>query len=208
MRRFSMIFTLGFLLVAPILSGGLGFAQDKKIMKGSIEYKWDGFKLGDNYAEKVMNRSPYDQPCDNDPIDNKTRRFMVYGAEPCRDRTFPDKTTVMFYLKFSEKDRYSQPIEAFAYLNGSYFHDKTNFYLSPGDKLEEARAKINAIVKNFRIKRKEYVLDVIQSAGDVYVLHNGKVVVGLVIGPMPEDPENEQWRGLMQMYQRYTPKVD
>ena len=208
MRRVSTVSIVGVGMVIMVALSVPGFAQEKSVMKGSIEYKWDGFALGDNYAEKVMNRAPYDQPCDNDPIDNKTRRFMVYGAEPCRDKTFPDKTTVMFYLKFSEKDRYAQPIEAFAYLHGSYFDDKTNFFITIGDKLEDARARINAIVKNFQIKRKKYVLDVIQSAGDVYVLHNGKVVVGLVIGPMPEDPENEQWRGLMQMYQRYTPKVD
>jgi len=208
MRRVLVISISGVVLVGLVMAVGQGVAQDKKVMKGSIEYKWDGFKLGDNFAEKVMSRAPYDKPCDNDPIDNNTRRFMVYGAEPCRDMTFPEKTTMIFYLKFSEKDRYAQPIEAFAYLGGSYFADKTNFFISIGDKLEDARARINAIVKNFQIKRKKYVLDVIQTAGDVYVLHNGKVVIGLVIGPMPEDPENEQWRGLMQMYQRYTPKVD
>lgn len=207
MRRFLMVSISGLVLVALMAFADPVSAQDKKVMKGSIEYKWDGFKLGDNYAEKVMNRAPYDKPCDNDPIDNKNRRFMVYGAEPCRDKTFPDKTTVMFYLKFSEKDRYAQPIEAFAYLGGHYFDTRTNFFISIGDKLGDARARINAIVKNFQIKRKKYVLDVIQTAGDVYVLHNGRVVVGLVIGPMPEYPENEQWRGLMQMYQRYTPKV-
>ena len=57
-----------------------------------------------------MKRAPYDAPCDNDPIDHNARRFMVYGALPCRDRTFPGKTTVMFYLAFSKADRRkSQP---------------------------------------------------------------------------------------------------
>ena len=179
-------------------------AQKRKL-KPTAAYEFDGFKLGDNFAEKVMNRAPYDKPCDNDPIDNKTRRFMVYGALPCRDLTFPDKTTVMFYLKYSETERYAQSIEAFAFLHGTYFNDKNDFFIKPGDKLEDARAKFGAIVKSFQIKRKEYTLDVIQSAGDVYVLHNGKIVIGLVVGPMPDDPENEQWGGLMQMYQRYTP---
>ena len=43
-------------------------------------------------------------------------------------------------------------------------------------------------------------------AGDVYVLCIGRKIIGFVMGPMPPDPENEQWRGLMQMYDRYTPK--
>ncbi|MDH5603322.1 MAG: hypothetical protein OEY51_05270, partial [Cyclobacteriaceae bacterium] len=79
-------------------------------------YVFDEFKVGDNFSE-VVQRAPYNQPCDSDPIDN--RRFIVYGALPCRDRSFPDETTVMFYLKNSEKDSYNQPIEAFGFLHGS-----------------------------------------------------------------------------------------
>ncbi len=67
-----------------------------------------------------MKRAPYKSPCDNDPIDKRKRRFMVYGALPCRNRTFPQQTTVMFYLRHSKTDRYNQPIQAFAYLHGSY----------------------------------------------------------------------------------------
>jgi hypothetical protein len=183
-----------------------GSARTMRTLKSTADYKFDGFSLGDNYAEKVMARAPYDKPCDNDPIDDKHRRFMVYGALPCRDRTFPEQTTVMFYLKYSDTDKYAQPIEAFAYLHGTYFNDKTDFFIKIGDKMEDARARLGAIVKNFELKRKEFTLKVIQSAGDVYILHNDKKVIGLVIGPMPKDTENEQWRGLMQMYQRYTPK--
>lgn len=198
------------LILATLLAATGGFADEasaqKRLLKGTAQYTFDGFKLGDNYQEKVMNRPPYDQPCDNDPIDNNARRFMIYGALPCRDLTFPNQTTVMFYLKYSAKARYAQPIEAFAFLHGDYFSDKSNFFIQTGDKMEDARAKLGAIVNNFTIKRKQYTLEVIQSAGDVYILHNNETVVGLVIGGMPEDPENEQWRGLMQMYQRYTPK--
>lgn len=199
------------LIFATLLAAAAAFAGEasaqKRLLKGTAQYTFDGFKLGDNYAQTVMNRPPYDQPCDNDPIDNNARRFMIYGALPCRDLTFPNQTTVMFYLKYSAKERYAQPIEAFAFLHGDYFNDKTDFFIKTGDKLEDARAKLGAIVNNFTIKRKEYTLEVIQSAGDVYILHNNETVVGLVIGGMPEDPENEQWRGLMQMYQRYTPKA-
>ena len=97
--------------------------------KEATQYEFDGFKLADNYGE-IMKRSPYNSPCDNDPIDNKSRRFMCYGALPCRDLTFPQKTTVIFYLKYSAENKYNQPIEAFAFLYGSYFNDKTNFPLN------------------------------------------------------------------------------
>ncbi len=181
-------------------------AAGAKGIKATKEYSFDGFKLGDNYAEKVKSRSPYDKPCDNDPIDNRSRRFMVYGAEPCRGLSFPEKTTLMFYLKYSQTERYAQPIEAFAFMGGGYFNDKSDLFIKVGDRVDEARSKLGVLLRTFKIKRKGFELGVHQSAGDLYVLFKESQVVGLVIGPMPEDPENEQWRGLMQMYARYTPK--
>ena len=185
------------------LCAGMSFAQE---MKSIGEYTFDGFKLGDNYAEKVMSRAPYDKPCDNDPIDDKARRFMVYGGLPCRDLTFPNKTTVVFYLRYSDTDKYAQPIEAFAFLGGDYFSDKTDHFITIGDKADETMTRFGVLIRTFEIKRKDLTLGVHQSAGNVYALFKDNIVVGVVIGPMPKDPENEQWRGLMQMYQRYTPK--
>ena len=127
----AAITALAFLGGATDLCGPAA-AQEKRVLKHTREYTFDGFKLGDDYANKVMSRAPYDKPCDNDPIDNNARRFMVYGAQPCRDLTFPNDTTVMFYLKYSAEDRYAQPIETFAYLHGSYFNDKSDFFIKPG----------------------------------------------------------------------------
>ncbi len=190
-------------LFAFLLFGGAHQAQAGK--KASV-YRFDDFSLGDNYATKVLSRAPYDQPCDNDPIDHRNRRFMVYGALPCRDRTFPHQTTVMFYLKYAEEDRYSQPIEAFAYLHGSYFNDKTEFPLKPGESLKKAASVLGAELGSFEIRRKKFALTVHRFRGNIHVLCSGETIVGFVFGAMPSDPENEQWRGLMQMYQRYTPK--
>ena len=95
-------------LVGVVVAAPGGAAPPKR----AGDYTFDGFKLGDEYAAKVMRRAPYDQPCDDDPIDKKARRFMVYGALPCRDRTFPDQTTVMFYLRYSEDKPLQQPIQA------------------------------------------------------------------------------------------------
>ncbi|HEY3353819.1 MAG TPA: hypothetical protein VGQ83_11265 [Polyangia bacterium] len=170
------------------------------------DFSFDGFKLGDDYGRKVMTRAPYDAPCDNDPIDHQRRRFMVYGALPCRDRVFPDQTTVMFYLRFSKEAPYQQPIEAFAYLYGSYFNAKTDFPLKPGDALAKATKTLGAARGTLELTSRGVTLTAHRFDGDIAVIANGAVIVGFVLGPMPAAADNEQWRGLMQMYRRYTPK--
>jgi len=59
--------------------------------KRAADFTFDGFRLGDEYAAKVMSRAPYDQPCDDDPIDKKARRFMVYGALPAATARSPTR---------------------------------------------------------------------------------------------------------------------
>lgn len=183
---------------------GSALASAQKLKASKLRF--DGFKLGDSYGP-LMQRAPYNAACDNDPIDHETRRFMVYGALPCRQRSFPQQTTVMFYLAFSRVARYNQPILAFAYLHGSYFDKRTNFPLKPGDPLKKAwRYFSKRARKTFTIARKRWTLTVHRFPGQIYLLTRGETIVGFVFGPMPDDPQNEQWRGLMQMYQRYTPK--
>ena len=53
------------------------------------EYAFDGFQLGSRFATAVMARAPYEMPCDVDPVDHRSGQVVVYGALPCRDRTFP-----------------------------------------------------------------------------------------------------------------------
>jgi hypothetical protein len=200
MKRF-LLATLALLVTSVGPTPG-GAAPPKR----AASYTFDGFKLGDEYAAKVMSRAPYDQPCDDDPIDKKARRFMVYGALPCRDRAFPDQTTVMFYLRFSEEKPLQQPIQAFAYLYGSYFNSRTDFPLKPGTTLDRAVKVLGTAGATFEIERKRTRLTVHPFPGDVYAVAKGPKVVGFVLGPMPADPGSEQWRGLMQMYVRYTPQ--
>ena len=166
-------------------------------------YQLDGTRLGDGYAE-VMKRAPYQEPCDNDPIDEKRRRFMVYGAKPCRDRIFPEQTTVLFYLAFSNEGRYAQPIEAIAWLGGAYFEKRSDFPLAIGITPEAAEAKLGKAIAELDLRGGGQGLKVRQHPGDVYSVALGHKIVGYVIGPMPADAANEQWRGLSQMYFRYT----
>ena len=146
-------------------------------------------------------------PCDNDPIDNYARTFMIYGGKKCRYSKFPNNTTVMFYLRYSEKNKYSQPIEAIGYLVGSYFNDKTNFPLRPGDDINLAFEYFGKEVNAFKIGRNEENLMVHVFNNKIHVITVRKTIIGFVIGNMPSDPKNEQWRGLLQMYQRYTPHL-
>lgn len=97
--------------------------------KKAEEFTFDGIKLGDNYQEKVLNRMPYMAPCDNDPVDKKTRRAMFYAPRECRKTpAFPDNTLVSFCLKFDDSENlYSQPIEEILWLGGKYFEGKTDF---------------------------------------------------------------------------------
>jgi hypothetical protein len=174
--------------------------------QGAASYTFDGFKLGTLYGSAVMSRPPYDQPCDNDPIDGKARRFMVYGAQPCRERSFPENTTVLFYIKYAETpDKYDQAIEAFAWLatGASYFASRSDFPVQTGQPASAAGEALGAPVKTFTVERKARVT-VQRHPGDVWSIAESDTLVGFVVGPMPEDPESEQWRGLMQMFERYT----
>ncbi len=170
------------------------------------QFRWDGFSLGDAF-DTVMARAPYDNPCDDDAVDGRARRFMVYGALPCRERTFPEETTVFFFIEHTE-DRaksFSTGILAFGYLHGTYFNTKTTFPLSTGEKMDRVRATMGTVRGSFTIERKDHVLLVERYDGDVHVVIKDDRAFGYVFGPMPADPQNEQWRGIMQMAVRYTP---
>ncbi|MCA9524618.1 MAG: hypothetical protein KC609_26810 [Myxococcales bacterium] len=192
-------------IACALTVGGRDLAASRPKFKART-LRFDGFKLGDRYTA-LLRRAPYDQPCDNDPIDKRSRRFMVYGGLSCRGRSFPGQTTVMLYLAFSSQNRYDQPIVAFAYLHGHYFDKKTNFPLKPGDPLSKAWRYFSPRGQHpFTIARKGLTLTVHPQPGQIYIVTRGTRIVGFVFGPMPSNPTNEQWRGLMQMYQRYTPK--
>jgi hypothetical protein len=172
--------------------------------RGAAAAVFDGFRLGSRYGSEVMTRDPYKQPCDDDPIDGKRRRFMVYGARPCRDRTFPEGTTVGFYLAYADSKSFDEPIEAFMWLGGNYFATRSDFPLKTGLPAAAAADALGAVTATFKVGEEDKALTVQKHPGDTYSVVEGGALVGFVIGPMPGDPENEQWRALHQMYFRYT----
>jgi len=155
---------------------------------------FDGFSLGDPFA-RVLARAPYDQRCDDDPIDGQYR-VMVYAARPCRGRTFPDGTSVVFIL-----DR-DHTIRAFGWLGGSYYQGKVALPLEISDSVARATAVYGKPFASFDLRS----LHVDRFAGSVAVLSEGQTIVGFVFGAMPDDPAVERWSVFDQMYRRYTPR--
>ena len=175
------------------------------------EYRFDGLKLGDLYATAAHARPPharppYDRPCDDEAVDHKTRRAVVYGARPCRGSAFPEGTSVVFFLPYvseHQEDWLRQPILAFGFLGGTYFHHRTSFPLRVGDPAARTRI-LGPVEATVSFPGYETTLRAERHPGDVYVLLDGDKVVGGLLGVMPAEPESEQWDVLLQMYERYT----
>ncbi|MDY0004490.1 MAG: hypothetical protein RBU30_24555 [Polyangia bacterium] len=176
---------------------------------GPRSYRFDGFRLGDPYAG-LLARAPYNRPCDDDPVDERKRRAMVYGALPCRGQTFPEQTTVVIFLKMNPPGApfTAQPVEALVWLHGSYFRKRSDFPVHPGDRLDLGRRKLGKATGQMALKdRRLPALTVWRFPGDVHLLAQGELIRGVAIGPMPRDPANEQWRVVLQMLRRYTPAL-
>ena len=175
--------------------------------KTARQYRFDGFRVGDNFG-KIFGRAPYNTPCDDDPVDKRRLRAMVYGALPCRRLVFPEKTTVVLLLKNERPTghRYGLPIVALAYLHGRYFKTRSNFPIHPGDRFQKARRVLGRVLGTLQLRvRRRPSMTVHRFAGDIQILTEGTLVRGVVVGNMPIDPRNEQWRVIAQMVRRYTP---
>lgn len=163
-------------------------------IRDESSYEFDGFKLGSLYASKVMSRSPYGNPCYVAPIDNESRRVMIYGTRGCPGRSFPEHTMVIFFLPYVEgRSGEDQPIRAFAWMGGNYFATRSNFPLRIGEPVDRATDVLGVPRRRFALPGG---LDVQKHPGRVYsIIHDDKLV-GFVVGTMPGDPDNDQWRGI------------
>lgn len=199
----------GATLLGVVLLCGSADARPRRprARKTAKHYRFDGFKLGDMFTA-VMLKKVYRNPCDVDPIDKGKRRIAVYGALPCRGRTFPLKTTVVFILKNNPARRgiFNQPIEAFGFMGGQYYRSRSNFPVHPGDTLQKATKFFGRPIARMTIGRR-VTLGVQRHRGSIYILSSGSRVVGAVVGFMPWSSKREQWRLFAQMYRRYTPKL-
>jgi hypothetical protein len=195
------------LLAGAILLASAPAAEARR--KSARQYRFDGFGVGDNFG-KLFKRAPYSTPCDDDPVDKRRRRAMVYGGLPCRGKVFPQKTTVVLLLKngrpTGKAHRYALPIVALAYIHGRYFKKRSNFPIHPGDPFSKARRRLGRVLATQRLSiRRRPAMTAHRFAGDIHILTEGTLVRGVVVGKMPRDTKNEQWRVITQMVRRYTP---
>jgi len=209
-------------------------SQFQSAHKHARDYSLDGIKIGDIYSTIVMSHAPYLSPCDDDLIDHGTRRAMFYAALPCRNQqTFPNNTSVVFFLKGDKHRPYHQPIEAIAFFGGTYFSHNTNFPLSPGDHLSKAFDLVGNPIPNRTLSwgKAEFdmtgypfnIISAIPFPGDIYAVvgqsekdssaamkhlprKSDPKIIGIILGEMPQDTKNEQWDGLLAVYLRYTNK--
>ncbi|MCB9572023.1 MAG: hypothetical protein H6709_08020 [Kofleriaceae bacterium] len=164
----------------------------------------DGIRLGDRYGSTVMTRDPYREPCDDDGIEDRRRRAMVYGGLPCRDHVFPDRTTVVFLIEYADHDAYDQPVRVIAWMGGGHFDDRVALPFHVGAPAADVATRWGApadVLHTDNLEARRY-------GDDLFVLVEADTVVGFVLGPMPLDPGIESWGAIDQMYRRYTPRPD
>lgn len=178
-------------------------------MNSAEEYYFDGLVLGDSFKSSLGDRKPYDEPCDIDPVDGKKRRMVIYTALNCK-KDFPDNTSIIYYLKYSDKDPLNQPVKAFAFLRGRFFVGKSNFPFRPGLVFDGTIRK--RVLKTFILKREKdsgsIELKVHQYHGNIYCLTDKDIIAGFAFGDMPDDPKSEQWQSIIKLYDKYTPKFN
>lgn len=192
----------------PTAAGAASTAPgaSQAVLLQAHEYRFDGLKLGDRFSTAVLSRPPYQRPCDDDPVDKKSRRAMVYGGRLCRGSAFPEATSVVFLLPYAPapgEEALNQPILVFAFLGGTYFHRRSNFPLRAGDPASRT-ALLGPVEATVSFPGYDTTLRAERHPGDVYALLDGDRVVGGLLGAMPEDPASEQWDVILQMYERYT----
>jgi hypothetical protein len=166
-------------------------------------YRLDGFRVGDTF-ESIHARAPYDAVCDDDPVDHRTRLFVGYGALPCNGQSFPEGTTFMVILPYRTTDRFRAPIAAVAWFGGTWFETRSSFPVHIGAARNDARARLGRPAGTFALADGREPLDVDRFRGDVFIVSRANAVIGIVLGTMPSDPDNEQWRMIQQGYWRYT----
>ena len=104
MKRPIFLKMAAVLMVCLLGPGAQAQAQAKPRkhrVKKARRYRFAGFRLEDSF-QKVFRKSPYSKPCDDDPVDNRKRKAMVYGGLACRGRSFPKATTVVFLVEMKK----------------------------------------------------------------------------------------------------------
>jgi hypothetical protein len=184
--------------VAVGLLATVAFAEQTR--RTATDYTFDGFRLGANLRTDVMSKAAYATPCDSDPIEGRKRTIVVYMGQECRGQTFPDNTTVLFYLPFAEGDAsLAQPIQAMAWMGGSYFDSRSDFPARVGQRPAQVDSALGRPTSTFRLGGRRRFVTVREHTGDVFSVVYERRVVAFVVGQMPDNHEAESWEGLLEM---------
>jgi len=173
----------------------------------AVDFEFDGFQLGDVFAESVKGRVPYGSPCETALLKKSKRRLIMYGPSRCARARFPEGTGAVFFLPATGSRgaaRDEEPIVAFAWFGGSWFTNRSEFPVYIGDPDTSASPKLGAPRHIFELYRPSSprTLIVRGHPGDIWSLSDGIALVGFVAGPMPDKPD-EQWQTLLRFYERH-----
>ena len=181
---------------------------DKAVISAG-DITFDGVQLGASMLN-FYRRRLYAAPCDEDSLRKERLRVIVYAATPCRHRQFSENTSFIVFTDLDEKSLKNQSVRTVAWLGGTYFNTRSNFPLALGTGVRGAAGR-KKLAKRLgqRVERtmtlKRYTtLQVTTLTGAIHLIDDGKVLVGIVLGPMPSTTDNELWSGVMQMWEKYT----
>jgi hypothetical protein len=176
----------------------------------------DGIAVGSSVAS-LFARAPFREPCSDDAINAGQRRLLSYMAKPCSDRSFPEKTTVIVFAPRKDgPDKDAAAIEAIVWLGGTYFESRSQFPAKVGMSvaaLESALGPGRLLRANIEdgnfgrhgVRTNEGVTLTARKHGDdVHSLTEHDVAIGFVVGTMPDDPDDERWRMIAQLYNKFT----
>ncbi|MFO0611876.1 MAG: hypothetical protein U0414_04760 [Polyangiaceae bacterium] len=173
----------------------------------AVDFEFDGFQLGDVFAESVKGRSPYGAPCETALLERSGRRLIMFGPSRCARARFPERTGAVFFLPASKRRgaaRDEEPILAFAWFGGSWFTNRSDFPVYIGDPDTSASPKLGPARHIFELygPSSPRALIVRGHPGDIWSMSDGTSLVGFVAGPMPDAPD-EQWRTLLRFYETH-----
>lgn len=177
----------------------------------AVDFELDGFQLGDVFADSVKVRAPYTTPCESVVSSRGKRRLIAYGPRRCVRARFPEGTLAVFFLPLTGTRgaaRDDEPIEAFAWLGGSWFTNRSDFPLFVGDHDTQASATLGPPhhILALHGSRSSGSLIVRGHPGDVWSLSDGSSLVGFVVGPMPTVAADDQWQALLRLYETHGVK--
>lgn len=180
--------------------------------KKAGDYSFDGISLGMNFKDQILTRTPFHVFCDDDPIDDRSRLMVVYTATDCRKTRFPEDTSVLMYFPDYPEDKFDQPLEALAVIHGNYFDARSDFPVNVNSALEDYEIEDEARITPMHLKINRKLtkkIEIMRYAPDISIIvtdiEGRKLIMGYVVGKMPENLEMESWRSILKVYRSFTP---